>query len=299
MKKVLVMTFAVALLGGNAIGWAADHNLVAAGAKLEKLAGGFGFTEGPTVDAAGNVFFTDSLNDCIYEWSVDGKLSTFLKPCGRSNGLCFDAQGNLWACADERGELWCIDPTGKATVVVKDYKGGRLDGPNDVWVRPDGGLYFTDPYYPLSWRVGGVEQDSEAVYYLSPDRQKLVRVIADLKGPNGIIGTPDGKILYVGTTGYDGTYAYDIQPDGKLTNKRLFCWNDSDGMTIDDEGNVCLTGYGVDVFDKTGHRIGSIEAPQGWVGNVCFGGKDRQTLFITANVGLYAIRMRVKGVGSQ
>jgi len=145
MKKVLVIMFAVAVLSGCITGWASDRSIVAAGATLEKVAGGFWFTEGPAADASGNVFFTDQPHDRIYKWSVDGKLSTFLHPCGESNGLCFDSQGNLWACAEERGELWCIDPTGKATVVVKGFQGKRLDGPNDVWVRPDGGLYFTEP----------------------------------------------------------------------------------------------------------------------------------------------------------
>lgn len=301
MKKVLLIMLLVAVMAGRVTGWAADRSVIAAGAELEKLAGGFLFTEGPTADAAGNVFFTDQPNDCIYEWSVDGKLSTFLHPCGRSNGLCFDAQGNVWACAEQRGELWCIDPTGKATVVVKDYQGKRLDGPNDVWVRPDGGLYFTDPnYVNASDRVGRAEQDTEAVYYLAPNHQKLVRVIADLGHPNGIIGTPDGKILYVASMGGSLTHAYDIQPDGTLTKKKLFCWMESDGMTIDDEGNVYLTGFGVYVFDKTGQQIEHIRVPQeSWTANVCFGGKDHQTLFITATTDLYAIRMRVKGVDSQ
>src|SRR5438094_500437 len=86
-------------------------------------------------DQKGNVYFTDQPNDRILKWSTDGKLSTFLKPCGRSNGLCFDAQGNLWACADEKNELWRINPAGEVTVVVKDYKDKLLNGPNDVWIR--------------------------------------------------------------------------------------------------------------------------------------------------------------------
>ncbi len=146
---------------------------------------------------------------------------------------------------------------------------------------------------------GGAEQDREAVYYLSPDRQKLVRVIDDLINPNGLIGTPDGKILYVASYGGSGTYAYDIKPDGTLTNKRLFCSMASDGMTIDDEGNVYLTTYGVYVYDKTGKRIEHIKVPPPSTTNVCFGGKDLQTLFITGFNRLYAIRSRVKGVGSQ
>ena len=128
-------------------GRAADSPVVAPDAHLEKLAGGFKFTEGPAADAEGNVYFTDQPNDRILKWSTDGKLSTFLKPCGRSNGLCFDAKGNLWACADAKNELWSINPKGEVTVVVKDYKGKLLNGPNDIWIRPDGGMYLTDPYY--------------------------------------------------------------------------------------------------------------------------------------------------------
>jgi alpha-galactosidase len=278
------------------------QSIFAPGAKLEKLAGGFAFTEGPACDAKGNVYFTDQPNDRIMRWSTDGKLSTFMKPCGRSNGLCFDAKGNLWACADEKNELWSIDPAGKATVVVNHFQGKLLNGPNDVWVRPDGGLYITDPYYPRPyWHRGPKAQQSEAVYYLPPPPggNTLVRVVDDMKQPNGIIGTPDGKILYVSDIGAGRTFSYRIQPDGTLAHKQLFCKLGSDGMTIDSEGNVYLTGHGVTVFDPTGRQIARVEVAEAWTGNICFGGSDRQTLFITASRGLYAIRTRVHGVGSQ
>ena len=277
-----------------------DSPVIAPGAKLEKLAGNFKFTEGPAADAEGNVYFTDQPNDRILKWSVDGKLTTHLQPCGRSNGLCFDAKGNLWACADEKNELWLIDPKGKVTVVVKDYKGKLLNGPNDIWIRPDGGAYFTDPYYKRDyWKRGPKEQDKEAVYYLAPDHKTLTRVADDLQQPNGIIGTPDGKTLYVADIRGNKTYAYDIQDDGALKNKRLFCMLGSDGMTIDSAGNVYLTGKGVTVFDKTGKQIEKIAVDEPWTANVCFGGKERDTLFITASTALYGIKMRVKGVGSQ
>ncbi|MFQ6099401.1 MAG: SMP-30/gluconolactonase/LRE family protein, partial [Armatimonadota bacterium] len=123
-----------------------DAGIIAAGAQVEKLAGGFAFTEGPAADAEGNVFFTDQPNNRILKWSVEGELSTFMQPCGRSNGLCFDHRGNLWACADEENQLWRISAAGEAAVVVREYNGKLLNGPNDVWVRPDGGLYFTDPF---------------------------------------------------------------------------------------------------------------------------------------------------------
>ena len=277
-----------------------SSSLVAPGARLEKLAGDFKFTEGPAADAAGNVYFTDQPNDRILKWSTDGKLTTFLQPCGRSNGLCFDADGNLWACADEKNELWRIDPRGKTTVVVKDYQSKLLNGPNDVWIRPDGSLYFTDPFYKRDyWKRGPKAQDCEAVYHLSADHKTLTRVVDDLQQPNGIIGTPDGKTLYVADIKGNKTFAYDIEQDGTLKNKRLFCKLGSDGMTIDQEGNVYLTGQGVTVFDKTGKQVEQIPIPEPWTANVCFGGKAKQTLFITASKSLYSLNMRVRGAGSQ
>ncbi len=297
-RKSLLAALAVLAFCTRALG--TDADIIAPGAKLEKLAEDFQFTEGPAADAQGNVYFTDQPNDRMLCWSVEGKLTTFLKPCGRSNGLCFDRQGNLWACADEKNELWSIDPSGKATVVLKNYRGKLLNGPNDVWIRPDQGIYFTDPYYQRPyWKHQAPPQDGECVYYLAPDRKKLMRVVDDLKQPNGIIGTPDGTTLYVADIGANRSYAYDIQPDGRLSHKRLFCRLGSDGMTIDDRGNVYLTGRGVTVFDRTGKQIAQIAVDEPWTANVCFGGKDRRTLFITASTRIYGIRMQVRGVGSQ
>ena len=298
-KTACLAGLAAAFFAGPAAR-AADNGVLAPDAKVELLADGFKFTEGPAADAEGNVFFTDQPNDRILEWSIDGKLSTFMQPCGRSNGLCFDSQGNLWACADQKNELWRIDPSGEVEVVVKKFKDKLLNGPNDIWIRPDGGIYFTDPFYKRPyWQRGPQEQDGQCVYYLAPDREVLVRVADDLEQPNGVIGTPDGKTLYVADIRAKKTYAYDVRPDGTLAGKRLFCELGSDGMTIDDEGNVYLTGRGVTVFDASGKQIENIAVDARWTANVCFGGKDRQTLLITASEGLYGVRTRVKGVGSQ
>lgn len=279
---------------------AGQADLIAPGAKLQKLAGGFAFTEGPAADAQGNVFFTDQPNDHILRWGIDGKLTTFLQPSGRSNGLCFDAQGNLWACADLRNELWRIDPRGKVTVVIRDYQGKLLNGPNDLWIAPDGSVYFTDPFYKRPyWNRGPMEQPCQGVYRLAPDHKTLRRVAEDLNQPNGIIGTPDGKSLYVADLGDRKTYVYRIEKDGSLSQRRLFCALGSDGMTLDSRGNVYLTGKGVTVFAPSGRRIAQIDVPERWTANVCFGGTDRKTLFITASEGLYTLRMAVEGAGSQ
>lgn len=272
--------------------------VVAPGAKPELLSSTFKFTEGPAADAKGNVFFTDQPNDRICEWSLDGKLSDFMKPCGRSNGMFFDKDGNLWTCADMNNELWKIDPQGKVTVVVKDFEGKLLNGPNDLWVAPNGAVYFTDPLYKRDYwtRDPAMQQDGQHVYYLSPDQKTLTRVATDLTQPNGIIGTPDGKTLYVADIGARKTYRYTISPDGTLAGKTLFCSMGSDGMTIDNEGNVYLTGRGVTVFNPEGKQIDHIDIDKGWTANVTFGGKDRDTLFITASDSLYAIKTHVKGV---
>lgn len=295
-REILRIGVVTATLMLAAASIAGDTNVFAPGAKLELLSGEFKFTEGPSCDAKGNVFFTDQPNNRIMEWSADGKLTTFLQPAGRANGTFFSRNGDLLACADEKTELWSITPDGKHTVLAKEYDGKPLNGPNDVWERPDGGLYITDPFYKREWwDYNQRPQDSEQVYFLSADRKTLKRVTTDLVQPNGIIGAPDGKTLFVSDIRAGKTYAYDIQPDGSLTGKQLRCKLGSDGMTLDDQGNLYLTGKGVTVFDKTGQKIAHVDVAEAWTANVCFGGKDKQTLFITASKGFYSIRMRVKG----
>jgi len=270
--------------------------VVAPGAKLEKLSGGFAFTEGPTCDAAGNVFFTDQPNDRILKWSADGNLSAFMQPCGRANGMMFDAQGRLIACADEHNQLWSIAPDKSVTVLATNFSGKYLNGPNDVWITPRGGIYFTDPFYKRSyWDHTTMALTNEEVYYLAPDRKTLTLVTDDLRKPNGITGTPDGKHLFVADIGAGKTWRYDIQSDASLTNKTFICPLGSDGMTIDAEGNLYLTGHGVTVFDATGKQIDHIDVPENWTANVTFAGPDHQTLFITASKSIYSIHLRVKG----
>ena len=295
MKVVSAIVIGLAVVFCPAAG--AKAGVVAPDANVEKLADTFSFTEGPAADAGGNVYFTDQPNDKIYVWSIDGKLSVFLTGCERSNGLYFDADGSLLACADLRNQLVSFDPNGQMTVLVENYKGKKLNGPNDLWRGPKGGLYFTDPFYRRPyWADPNMEQDCECVYYLGPDRHTIVRVIDDLKKPNGIIGTADGSLLYVADIGANKTYVYTINPDGTLSNKKLFCEMGSDGMTIDNEGNIYLTGRGVTVFNSAGEKIDHIDIKEGWTANVTFGGRDNDTLFITASKSLYAVKMRTKGV---
>jgi len=277
--------------------FAADSDIKAPGAKLKKLADGFKFTEGPAADKKGNVYFTDQPNDRIVKWSTDGTISDWLKPAGRSNGTYFDKDGNLIACADEKNELWSISPDKKTTVLTKDFSGKLLNGPNDLWIRPDGNIYFTDPLYkrPYWKRDPEMQQPGQYVYFLNRKSGDIKPVATDLKQPNGIIGTPDGKTLYVADIGAGKTYSFSIQSDGSLSNKKLFCELGSDGMTRDSDGNVYLTGKGITVFNSEGKQIDHIDVPEPWTANVTFGGKDGKLLFITASEAIYGIEMRVKG----
>lgn len=272
-----------------------NSNIIADNAKLELISSQFAFTEGPATDKLGNVFFTDQPNNRIWKYSIDGKLTVFLENAGRSNGMYFDRQGNLITCADEQNQLWQIAPDGKIKVLIKDFEGLHFNGPNDLWISPTSGIYFTDPYYQRDyWTRKVSELDAQKVYYLEKNK-KPIEVINDLVQPNGIIGTPDGKYLYVADIGDSKTYRYRITKDGRLIEKHLFASMGSDGMTIDEEGNIYLTGNGVTVFSKEGKLITHIPIPEEWTGNVTFGGKENDYLFITASKSIYQLKMKVKG----
>ena len=257
----------------------------------------FSFTEGAAVDRGGNVFFTDQPNNKIWEYTTDGELLLFMDSAGRSNGMYFDPAGRLVTCADEQEQLWSIGPDRTVRVLLRDVGGRRLNGPNDLWIDARGGIFFTDPYYQRPyWARTHSELDGEKVYYLPRGKAQPVVVDAGLRKPNGIVGTPDGHALYVSDIGDGKTSRYTIGPHGSLSGRRLFCAQGSDGMTLDERGNVYLTGDGVTIYDSSGRKIAHIPVPEQWTANLCFGGKDRKTLFITASGSVYLLRMRVRGV---
>ena len=271
--------------------------LVKPGAMLVQVSKQFIFTEGPAVDKNGNIFFTDQPNDKIWEYDSNGKLSLFMEKTGRANGMYFDSNGKLIACADEKNQLVSID-AGKHVMVLADNFNGRLfNGPNDLWIDKKGGIYFTDPYYQRDyWQRKQPDLDKQDVYYLAKGQQKAVVADSTLAQPNGIVGTPDGKYLYVADIRGNKTYRYTINADGSLANRVLFASMGSDGMTLDEKGNLYLTGRGVTIYDPSGSKLGNIPVPSGWVGNICFGGKDRRLLFITASESIYTLQMQVRGV---
>ena len=277
--RIFVWMLVVGLVSAGAV-WGLDGSaVVAPGAQVKKLAGGFLFTEGPAIDGQGNIYFTDIRNNRIHKWSLDGKLMTFREDSGGSNGLFFDRGGNLLACEGGGRRLVSIE-------------GKKFNSCNDLWITPQGGVYFTDPRYGRS--RDNMEQDGEHVYYLTPDRKEVIRVVNDMVRPNGLIGTPDGKTLYIADPGGRKTYQYKINPDGILTDKKLFAEEGSDGMTIDTEGNVYLTSGAVQVYTPKGKKIATIAIPERPT-NVTFSGNDLKMLFVTARTSLYSVPMRMQG----
>lgn len=302
INKKLLLALVAGFLSQTAMSQIEDKKgIIVKGAELVKVQDGFSFTEGPAVSRVGDVYFTDQPNDRIHLWNaISGEVSVFKENAGRSNGMYFKLDGTLISCADEQNQLWALDSKGNETVLVENFRGKKLNGPNDVWVRPKGGMYFTDPLYIRPYwegiRGNDLEQDGEHVYFLSEDGAEFFRVAEDLVKPNGIIGTPDGKYLYVADIGDSKTYRYEIREDGYLINKELFCEMGSDGMTIDNRGNIYLTGDGVTVFSSKGEKIAHIPVPAKWTANVTFAALDRKTLFITAMDAVYTLQMKTRGV---
>ncbi len=296
MKNIFALLLIIIVAGATRV----EAQLIMPGAKLVLIDSSFSFTEGPATDKAGNIFFTDQPNDNIWKYDTEGKLSLFMHGARRSNGMYFDAKGNLISCADEQDELISISTNKKITVLINNYKGHILNGPNDVWVnRLTGGIYITDPYYRRNyWKRDKPDStlSGEKLYFLPPGKKELLLADSTVIKPNGITGTADGKYLYFADMGAGKTYRYNIQPNGTLSNKTLFANEASDGMTIDEEGNIYLTGKGVSIYNNAGEKIQHIDVPENWTANICFGGKNKNILFITASKSVYIIQMRVKGV---
>lgn len=255
-----------------------------AAGEVRKLAGDMKFTEGPVADGKGNVFYSDIPANRIMKW--DGKENTVWREnSGGANGLKFDKEGNLVVCEGGTGRITKITPDQKVTVLAETWNGVRLNSPNDLCFDAKGGIYFTDPKYG-----GKPTQDKEAVYYLPPGGGKLARVAEDLKRPNGI--HIHGERIYIADPGGKVVFVYGMNEDGTLKDKKEFAPVASDGLKVDEKGNVyTTTGKGVEIFAPDGKPLGVIKIPEG-PANCAF---DGTTLYITARKSLYAVEMKVKG----
>jgi len=273
-----------------------SKEIVQQNAKIQLVSDKFSFTEGPAADSFGNVYFTDQPNDKIYFWDwKTNKISEFRTGSGRANGTFFDKNDNLVTCSDEKGQILKINKSGIAEILTTDFNGKRLNGPNDLWLDGNGGIYFTDPLYVRDyWQDFHQEIQEKNLYYRNSEGK--ITKLDTFNQPNGIVGSQKLKKLYVSDIDANKTYVYDIIGEGKLGNKKLFCNLGSDGMTLDNLGNLYLTGKGVTVFDKNGTKILNIAVPENWTANVTFGGENFSTLFITASKSVYTLKMNVSGI---
>jgi gluconolactonase len=264
--------------------------------ELEKLASEFKFTEGPAADVHGNVYFTDIPDYKIYIWTLEDSLKIYREESNGANGLYFDEDQNLWACEGGKLRITKTSREGEYTPIATQYNEKEFNRTNDIWINPKGGAYFTDPKYGSD--QDQLPQGSMQVYYISSDNNSVSRVTEDLIKPNGLIGTPDGKTLYITDPGAEKTYQYTIENSGKLSQKKLFVEFGGDGMTIDEQGNVYLTTSGkpqVDIFSPQGELLKTIKVPE-QPSNVSFGGKERNQLYITARTSLYRVELNKRGV---
>jgi len=270
---------------------AQENSLIATSAGIEKIAGGFQFVEGPAADPEGNLFFVDIPTERILKWNPETGVSTIRSESGRANGLRFDPEGNLVICEMKTRQVTSTDKNGDSRVLASHFEGKRFNSPNDLWIDPNGGIYFSDPRY-------GSTEDQELsghhVYYINPDEDQILQVTNDLERPNGIIGSFESDKLYIADHGAGQTYVYSIKKDGTLTDKQLFAPQGSDGMTMDELGNLYLTGQDITIYAANGVAIESIATPEP-PANVTFGGPDNMTLFITARTSVYALKMNVTG----
>jgi sugar lactone lactonase YvrE len=263
--------------------------------EVELVADGFMFTEGPVwVDDSGTLLFSDIPADTIY----DQDKAVFRKPSGQSNGLTLDREDRLIACEHQNRRVTRTEKNGEITVLADKYEGKRLNSPNDVVVRSDGIIFFTDPPYGLKGGLEGpdAELDFSGVYRIDADGT-LTLLMKDFIKPNGLALSPGEKVLYIADTEGKHIRAFDVTAEGKLENGRIFCELGSpDGMKMDVKGNVWATASdGVRVYSPQGDLLETIVCPQ-MPANCAFGGSDSRTLFITARTGLYKIQTVNAGI---
>ena len=283
--------------------------LVLPNARLEALAGGFRWLEGPVWFADQDcLVFSDLPNDRLLRWSEHGGVSIFRAPAGFENGHARDRQGRLVACSHQHRRIHRVEPDGTVTVLADRFEGKRLNSPNDVVVRSDGSIWFTDPPYGIQTDYEGGKQAAELparVYRLDPDDGSLSVVAGGFQGPNGLCFSPDENRLYLVETGLQfdaepeqGIYAFEVDATGALNDGQLFhrvSPGNADGLRCDEQGRVWTSaGDGVHCIAPDGTLLGRIRVPA-VVSNLCFGGRHLSRLFICAGDTLYAIHTNTRG----
>ena len=271
--------------------------------KVEKIETGFRFTEGPLWNGSqGFLLFSDIPANRICRWSPEEGLEVFRYPSGNSNGLTYDKNGRLLICEHGNRRLSRIEKDGAYIVLADSFRGKRLNSPNDVIVRSDGTIYFTDPPYGIQPKEK--ELPFHGVYRVDPDDSKLTLLVDDFDRPNGLAFSSDESILYIGdsSTARRHVRAFDVTGDGAVSNGRIFAEirselpGNPDGIKVDAEGRLYVSAAGgIWVFSQEGKHLGTIRTPE-IPANCAWGDSDWRTLFVTARTSIYRLRTNVPGV---
>ena len=275
-------------------------------AHIEQLGTGCQFTEGPVWNAVdGYLLFSDIPANQMKKWTPAEGITNFRVPSGKSNGLAFDKQNRLVTCEHANRRVSRTEADGTVVTIASHYEGKKLNSPNDVVIKSDGSIYFSDPPYGLTAEFGELgeqELDFCGVYRLSPDGETLTLLVDDFSRPNGLTFSPDESLLYINDTERMHIRVFDVKEDGAIANGRLFAEESGeeegapDGMKVDSEGNVYVTGPGgIWVFNPTGTHLGTIATPER-AANLAWGDSDCKTLYITATSSLYRIRLNIPGI---
>lgn len=284
------------------------HDIVPRDAVLERVSHGHIFTEGPVWNSReGALYWTDIIGDTIWKWNPGVGKSVVLRPSGKANGMTFDKQGRLLVAGWSNRTVWRMALDGVITPLATHYQGKKLGTPNDIVVKSDGAVYFTDP----PGGVGIVEMEGEdlqqyldfsGVYRLNPDTGEFSLLTDSVPGCNGLAFSPDESVLYVNDTGGRYIDVFDVQPDGTLKNSRRFADvvgeepGNPDGMKVDVQGHVYCTGpAGIHVFDPSGNCLGRLKVPE-HCSNMAWGDADWKTLYITARTSVYRMRLAIQGI---
>ena len=281
-------------------------------AKVEKLATGFTFTEGPIWNKEGRfLLFSDMPGDVRRRWDATSGVTEVMRPSNKGNGMTLDARGRLIVCEHSTSSVVRMDPDGTGAgreVLASHYEGKELNSPNDVVVKSDGSIYFSDPTYGRMPGFG-VEREQElafqGVYRIPSGGGDLQLLVDDFEQPNGLCFSPDESLLYINDTPRAHIRVFDVQSDGSIANGRMFAESIGtgslekgdlvDGMKCDERGNVWVTGPdGVWVFSPEGEHLGVVGIPEN-VGNLHWGGPDWNWMFVCASTGLYRFQAKVSG----
>jgi gluconolactonase len=273
--------------------------VIAKDAKIEKLAGDMKFTEGPVwVKSLNAVIFSDIPANELKSWSAKDGLKTFRTPSNNTNGNQVDGEGRLVHCEHSGRAITRTEQDGSRKVLADAFNGKKLNSPNDLAIKSDGNIYFTDPDYGVP-KDQKKEQEKNGVYRLDIKTGAVTMLADDFVKPNGIAFSPDEKKVYVADSGTPRHIrVFDVQADGSVANGKVFAALDKgapDGIRCDADGRVwSSSGDGAQVFNPDGKLIGRVVLPEGGA-NLCFGGEDGKTLFVTARKSLYAVKTLVTG----